>query len=67
VLKVRHLSGVPTLSLRHADLGSFALPQDWTDWSAPAEPIDTTLMIDAFGLAALATMVDFLMRHTQGD
>jgi len=53
--------------LRHPDLGSFALPQDWTDWSAPAEPVDATLMIDAFGLAALATMVDFLMRHTQGD
>jgi len=35
VLKVRIVSGVETLSLRHADLGSFALPREWTDWGAP--------------------------------
>src|ERR1700730_52877 len=29
VLKVRRVSGVETLSLRHADLGSFAMPREW--------------------------------------
>ena len=67
VLKVRRLSGVATLSLHHAELGSFALPQEWTDWGAPAEPADTSLMIDAFGLAALAEIVDFLARDARRD
>ena len=35
VLKLRTVSGVETLSLRHADLGSFALPREWTDWGPP--------------------------------
>src|ERR1700694_1856218 len=35
VLKVRSVSGVETLSLRHTDLGSFALPREWTDWGPP--------------------------------
>jgi hypothetical protein len=66
VLKVRRVSGVATLSMRHADLGSFAVPQEWTDWRAPAEAADASLMIDAFGLAALALIVVSLMRNKQG-
>jgi hypothetical protein len=65
VLKVRKLSGVATLSVRHPELGSFALPQEWTDWRAPAEPTGNALMIDAFGLAALAEIVDFLTRDSK--
>src|SRR6266481_9850125 len=38
VLKVRRVSGVETLSLRHADLGSFAMPREWTDWAPPGAP-----------------------------
>ena len=33
VLKVRRVSGVETLSLRHVELGSFAVPREWTDWA----------------------------------
>src|SRR5262249_54398664 len=33
VLKLKTISGIPTLSVRHPDLGSFAIPADWTDWS----------------------------------
>lgn len=62
VLKVRHVSGIVSLSMRHAELGSFAVPQDWTDRGAPVEPADASLMIDAFGLADLAAIVDFLTR-----
>jgi hypothetical protein len=53
-------------SVRHPDLGSFALRQDWTDWSAPdALPVSqaTSLMIDAFGLVELAMIVESLI-HT---
>ena len=61
MLKVRRVSGVRTLSMRHAELGSFAVPQDWTDRGAPAaEPGDRSLTIDAFGLVELAAIVDFL-------
>jgi hypothetical protein len=67
VLKVRKISGVETLSVRHPDLGSFALPQDWTDWRASAELADTSLMFDAFGLAALAEIVDLLTRDAGRD
>src|SRR5258706_5407283 len=35
VLKVRRVSGVDTLSLRHSELGSFAMPREWTDWAPP--------------------------------
>ena len=49
--------------MRHADLGSFAVPQEWTDWGAPQEPTGTTLIIDARGLCELAVIVDFLMRE----
>ncbi len=60
VLKIRRVSGVPTLSLRHTDRGSFAVPQDWTDWGAPQAPPRTPLIIDAFGLCELATIMAFL-------
>jgi hypothetical protein len=56
---------MPTLSVRHPDLGSFALPQDWTDWSAASMPTSQSLMIDAFGLAELAAIVESLGRHAK--
>jgi hypothetical protein len=61
VLKVRRVSGVETLSLRHADLGSFAMIREWTDWAPPSAQTATTappLLIDAFGLVALAGVVE---------
>src|SRR5215831_8713338 len=33
VLKLRKVSGVETLSLRHTEMGSFAVPREWTDWA----------------------------------
>jgi hypothetical protein len=48
------------LSLRHADLGSFALPRDWTDWGPPgvqARAGETRLLIDAFGLVRLTELI----------
>ena len=54
--------------MRHAELGSFAVPQEWTDRGAPAaEPGDHSLMIDAFGLAELATIADFLDADSTRD
>ena len=64
VLKVRRVSGVETLSLRHVELGSFAVPREWTDWApldAQAAPTGgQPLLIDAFGLSALTELVTLL-------
>jgi hypothetical protein len=63
VLKVRTVSGVETLSLRHTDLGSFAMPREWTDWARPGTQAcsdNKRLLVDAFGLVALAELVAFL-------
>jgi hypothetical protein len=41
-------------------LGSFAVPREWTDWAppdAPITPCSKPLLIDAFGLLALAEVV----------
>src|SRR3974390_975535 len=61
VLKVRRVSGVETLSLRHSEVGSFAMPRDWTDWAPPNAHVTPTdgqpLITDAFGLLALNELV----------
>jgi hypothetical protein len=68
VLKVRTISGVETLSLRHAEMGSLAVPRNWTDWAppgTPSEPINgqQPLLIDVPGLLALAKLVLSLKRN----
>jgi hypothetical protein len=66
VLKLRTVSGVATLSVRHPDLGSFAIREDWTDWSAAnTTPMSQSLMIDAFGLAEVAEIVESLSRGSK--
>jgi hypothetical protein len=62
VLKVRKVSGVETLSLRHPKTGSFAVPRDWTDWAPPGAHSQSIkglqpLLIDALGLLALAELI----------
>jgi hypothetical protein len=69
VLKIRRISGVETLSLRHADLGSFAMPREWTDWARPDAQASAThvpLLIDAFGLVALAELTEVLAHDPFG-
>jgi hypothetical protein len=52
------------LSLRHVELGSFAVPREWTDWAPldaqAAPPGRLPLLIDAFGLLALTELVMLL-------
>ena len=67
VLKVRKVSGVEILSLRHTEMGSLAIPRDWTDWAPPGtsvEPINgqRSLLVDTLGLLALAELVGSLKR-----
>jgi hypothetical protein len=60
------VSGVETLSLRHPDLGSFAMPREWTDWARPGvQPCSAgpPLLVDAFGLSALADVIASLRRR----
>src|SRR6476620_1935377 len=57
VLKIRMISGAERLSLRHVEMGSFAVRRDWTDWAPPGTPSVTTdghppLFIDASGAGA---------------
>jgi hypothetical protein len=64
VLKLRRVSGVETLSLRHPDLGSFAMRREWTDWAAPdagAAPNVEPMIIDVSGLVALADLVESIL------
>jgi hypothetical protein len=71
VLKVRRISGVETLSLRHSDLGSFAVPREWTDWAPPDAQVTPTgaqpLITDAFGLLALNELIACLTRNVGLD
>jgi hypothetical protein len=48
--------GVELLSLRDADLGSFAIAREWTDWAVPEPAADflPPLILNAEGLLALA-------------
>ena len=67
VLKLRTVSGVELLSLRHPDLGSLSVARDWTDWAAPGtNPPDPhlALIIDADGLLTLSDLVDALSRNS---
>ena len=59
VLKARTVSGIETLCLHHKELGSLAVPRDWTDWAPPgsqALPGEHQLVIDAWSLIALAEL-----------
>jgi hypothetical protein len=65
VLKIRMISGAERLSLRHVEMGSFAVRRDWTDWAPPGtsvEPINGqhSLLVDTLGLLALAELVGSL-------
>jgi hypothetical protein len=67
VLKIRMISGAERLSLRHVEMGSFAVRRDWTDWAPPGtsvEPINDqrSLLVDTLGLLALAELVGSLKR-----
>jgi len=62
VLKIRKVSGVETLSLRHAERGSFAVPREWTDWAPPGTPSDPIdgqqpLLFNVVGALTLSELV----------
>jgi Family of unknown function (DUF5372) len=64
ILKVRIVSGVETLILRHSELGSVTVPREWTDLAPPgshASSGDQGLKIDAYGLVALAELTTVLL------
>ena len=70
VLKTRRVSGVETLSLRHPELGSFAMPREWTDWAPPGSEAVASpepLVVDVLGLVALTEIVASLARQQPKD
>jgi hypothetical protein len=58
---VRRVSGIEPLCLRPSELGSFAMPREWTDWAPPNAQVTSAggqpLITDAFGLLALKDLV----------
>jgi hypothetical protein len=67
VLKLRTVSGVELLSMRHPDLGSLSVARDWTDWAAPGTNPPAphlALIIDADGLLTLSDLVDALNKNS---
>jgi hypothetical protein len=71
VLKVRKVSGVATLSLYYNELGSIAVPREWTNWASPGSRAslgEQRLLADPWGLVALAELVTALrMRNFEVD
>jgi hypothetical protein len=70
VLKVRKGPEVETLYLRHAEMGSLAVPREWTDWAPPGTPSEPMngqqpLLVDTPGLLALCELVFSLKRKKQ--
>ena len=64
VLKVRKVSGVETLSLHHQELGSIAVPREWTNWAAPGSQAslgEERLLTDVWGLVALSELLTCLL------
>jgi hypothetical protein len=65
VLKVRKISGVETLSLHHKELGSIAVPREWTSWAPPGSQASSGeeegLLADAWSLVTLAELVTALL------
>jgi hypothetical protein len=60
VLQVRTVSGVEILSLRQEELGSMAMPREWTNWARPGSQVCSSaqqLLTDAWGLIALAELL----------
>jgi len=60
VLKTRRVSGVDTLILRHPQLGSYAVVQEWTDWGLPdaaAVSGTTARKLEATALLHLAALL----------
>jgi hypothetical protein len=61
VLKTRRVSGIDTLILRHPQLGSYTVTQEWTDWQLPnaatisgtaAHKLDPTMLLQLATLLA---------------
>ena len=69
VLKIRKVSGIELLSLRDADLGSFAIAREWTDWAVPERAADfqPPLILTAEGLVALAEQLAVLSKDSSLD
>ena len=60
VLKMRTVSGIETLCLHHKELGSLAVPRDWTNWARPGSQGwsgEAQLLIEPWGLLALVELV----------
>jgi len=69
VLKIRRVSGVETLILRHPERGSFAVPREWTDWGepSPCHADGVALFADFPSLLQLAVLLAEITDKTRVD
>jgi Family of unknown function (DUF5372) len=64
LLKVRIVSGVETLILRHGEFGSVTVLREWTDLAPPGSHAGSGgqgLLIDAYGLVTIVELTTALL------
>jgi Family of unknown function (DUF5372) len=69
VIRARRVSGVDTVILRDPELGSFAVPREWTDLAAPhfTERVDgSTQRLEVYLLCDLVTLIDAVVVRSRG-
>ena len=64
ILKERRVANIPTLVLRGSDLGTFAVPLDWTSNAIVAE---TPTIFDASCLLQLSELVVHISKRSLGE
>ena len=67
VLKIKNISGVETVSLKHPQRGSFAVPREWTDQSEPHLSIllgGLPCILEPYSLLELTELVQNLNKES---
>lgn len=62
ILKIKNISGIETLSLKHPTRGSFAVSREWTDQAKPSSfefPKEYTLILEP---SCLLELIEFITK-----
>jgi len=65
ILKIKNISGIKTLSLKHPERGSFAVSHEWTDQAEPLvfKPLnESASILDPFCLLELIKFITKLKK-----
>ena len=67
ILKARRASGIDTLILRHPQLGSYTVVQEWTDWRTPDDSTCAGTSAGRLDAALLLQLVSWLNEANERD